>query len=445
MKKSLFFSALVLLTSIVRSQNISTIAGNGLPSYSGDMALAINCEVHSPNDVEVDKLGNVYIADRNNSRIRKINTSGIITTIAGNGISGFSGDGGPAVSAVLGRPTGLALDTAGNIYFVDNDNNRIRKINTSGIITTIAGDGTVGYSGDGGNALSAKLNVGWGIGVDKAGNVYWAEAGNHVIRKVTPAGIISTFVGNGIPGAFGDGGPAGSAQINNPYWVTVDRYDNIFISDMNNNKIRKVNTSGIISTFAGNNFGTAGFGGDGGPATSAFLKQPQDIAIDTLGNVYVCDGTNDRIRQIDPNGIITTYAGNGTLGWSGDGWLATFANIGGRAGIGVDLTGNLYLAEAYTNRIRKVGKGPVGIRQEYNSDHSFSIYPNPSNGKILIQTNEQQSATLHISDIKGAIVMSKTIHDNDVIDISILNEGIYFATIITSNTVMNKKIVLNRQ
>ena len=318
------------------SQYINTIVGNGNAGFSGDNGLAINAQIDTPTDVAADKVGNVYLVDRNNNRIRKVNGSGIITTIAGNGTNGFSGDGGQAISAALSLPQSITLDSSGNIYFLDYGNGRIRKINTSGIITTIAGNGFHGYTGDGGNATEATFGNGNGIAADKAGNIFIADFDNYVIRKVSTEGIITTVAGNGYYGDSGDGAPAIHAQLNFPNWVAVDFHGNIYISDMNNNKIRKVNSVGIITTIAGNNFGSPGYAGDGGPATSALLFQPQDVAVDSTGNVYFQDGLNDRIRYINNEGIINTCAGNGTLGYSGDGGLATYANIAGRCGISVD-------------------------------------------------------------------------------------------------------------
>jgi sugar lactone lactonase YvrE len=442
MKKSSFFLALIFVSFQINAQNIATIAGNGIPAFFGDFGLAVNAKLDSPADVEVDKIGNVYIADMNNSRIRKINTSGIITTIAGNGTIGFSGDGGLAISSVLGRPTGITLDSIGNIYFLDRDNNRIRKINTSGIITTIAGNGTIGYTGDGGNATLASFGNGFGISSDKAGNIFIADFDNQVIRKVNTSGIISTVAGNGIAGNSGDGGPAINAQLNFPNWVAVDLNGNIFISDMNNNKIRKVNTAGIISTFAGNMFGSSGFNGDGGPATSALLSQPQDIDIDSIGNVFVQDGINDRIRIINTSGIINTYAGNGTLGYSGDGGLATFANIGGRAGLCVDNNSNLFLAEAYTHRIRKIGSITTSINQFKIDEDLFNVFPNPIKDKLTIETKEKDNVLVQIIDARGQIVMTEKVCGKSTIDVSTLSNGIYIVLLTNSNQINSKKTII---
>ena len=285
---------LVLISLNVNSQNIKTVAGNGIPGYSGDGGSAINAGLFYPQGVAVDASGNIFISDYYNNRIRKVSTSGIITTVAGTGTGGYSGDGGLATSANLLLPQGVAVDGSGNIYIADYYNNRIRKVSTSGIITTVAGSGTGGYGGDGGTATSANLNLPQGVAVDASGNIYIADNGNNRVRKVSPSGIISTIAGNGTGGFSGDGSAATSAKLNSPAGVAVDGSGNIYIADYNNNRIRKVNSSGIISTIAGN--GTGGFSGDGGASVNAQLFNPRSVALDGMANVYIADYNNSRIR-----------------------------------------------------------------------------------------------------------------------------------------------------
>jgi len=276
------------------------VAGNGTKGYSGDGGAATSAELNAPNDVAVDSAGNIYIADTLNDRIRKVTVStGIITTVAGNGAGGYSGDGGSATSAEIFQPDGLAVDSAGNIYIADTFNYRVRKVTKStGIISTVAGDGTYGYSGDGGLATSAELGEPTDVAVDAAGNIYIADPGFARIRKVTVStGIISTVAGNGTQGYSGDGGPATSAELSSPDGVTVDGAGNIYIADLYNERVRKVTVStGIISTVAGD--GTAGYSGDGGPATGAEIYYPDGLAVDTAGNIYIADTENFRIRGV---------------------------------------------------------------------------------------------------------------------------------------------------
>jgi sugar lactone lactonase YvrE len=279
----------------------------------------------------------------------------VISTVAGNGNPGYSGDGGPAASAMLNYPTGVAVDAAGNLFIADEANNRVRKVNPGGVISTVAGNGTQGYSGDGGPATSAELYYPYGVAVDTAGNLFIADEGNNRIRMVTPGGVISTVAGNGIfgfSGHNGDGGPATSAMLAAPEDVAVDTAGNLFIADTWSNSVRKVTPGGVISTVAGN--GTGGYSGDGGPATSAILAAPEDVAVDTAGNLFIADDGNQRIRMVTPGGVISTVAGNGTGGYSGDGGPATSAELYYPSGVAVDTAGNLFIADFDNQRVRMV-------------------------------------------------------------------------------------------
>ena len=342
-------------------------AGTGTVSFSGDGGPATAAALEFPAGVAVDASGNIYIADTFNNRIRKVSVGGIITTVAGNGNQGFSGDGGPATSASLSKPIGVAVDVSGNLYISDQYNNRIRRVSTSGIITTVAGSGNVGvvnstvtggFGGDGGPATSALLNFPWGVAVDASGNLFIADGGgNDRVRKVSANGIITTVAGNGTYGFSGDGGPATSALLAAPWGVAVDASGNLYISDAANNDLRKVSSDGIITTIAGNQ--TAGFSGDGGPATAAELSNPFGIAADASGNIYIADEMNDRIRKVSPDGIITTFAGTGgacfpcSASALGDGGPATSALVEAQ-GVAVDGSGNVFIADGTHNRTREV-------------------------------------------------------------------------------------------
>ena len=349
--KLIFAGFFLLFTLTLKAQIITTIAGNGTTGYSGDGGAATSAELNTPSGVTVDGTGNIYIADYSNNRVRKVSTSGIITTVAGNGKAGYSGDGGPATSAELFNPTGVAVDGLGNIYIADKYNNRIRKVSTSGTISTVAGNGKAGYSGDGGSATSAELFNPTGVAVDGLGNIFIADRNNNKIRKVSASGIISTVAGGGHNG-LGDGSAATNAVLKSPYCVAVDSSGNIYIADGDNLRIRKVSISGIINTVAGN--GTAGYSGDGGPATSAELGVQAGVAVDDSGNIYLVDYNNIRIRKVSTSGIISTVAGNGTTGYSGDGGPATSAELNYPNGVAVDGSGNIYIADYYNQRIRKV-------------------------------------------------------------------------------------------
>ncbi|MFZ4796277.1 MAG: PKD domain-containing protein [Bacteroidia bacterium] len=336
---------------------ITTIAGSGTWNYGGDGAAAINAYFRFPASVAIDGLGNLFIADMNNNRIRKVNAStGIISTVAGNGTQGFGGDGAAATAANLYYPIGVAVDGSGNLYIADYNNHRIRKVNVStGIITTVAGNGIYSYSGDGNAAITASLRHPRGISTDSLGNLYILDELNHRIRKVNAStGIISTVVGNGTEGFGGDGAVATAAYLYQPFNVAVDNSSNLYIADAKNHRIRKVNAvTGIISTVAGN--GTQGYSGDGSAATNANLNYPSSIKLDNSGNLYIADQGNYCIRKvIASTGIITTIAGNGTKGNGGDGSAATYANLNHPIGIALDGFGNLYIADFENNKIRKV-------------------------------------------------------------------------------------------
>jgi sugar lactone lactonase YvrE len=338
--------------SVIPEQlQIRTIAGNGSGGYSGDGVAAILAQLYNPTGVAVDSSGNIYIADNYNNRIRKVDTIGVISTFAGDGTNGYAGDGGPATSAKLSRPNGVTTDSAGNIYIADKENNRVRKVDTTGVISTVAGNGTVGFSGDGGLAIEAKLYYPTGVAIDPSGNIYIADYYNNRIRKVDTTGGISTVAGNGSSGYSGDGGPATSASLYNPSGVAIDRLGNIYIADTSNNRIRRVDSSGVISTVAGD--GTNGYSGDGGPAISAKLRSPQGVAVDMLGNLYIADSSNYRIRKVGTSGVINTIAGDGTYGYAGDGSAAIAAEFRYPVAIAVDRSGDLFIADAYNHRIRE--------------------------------------------------------------------------------------------
>jgi sugar lactone lactonase YvrE len=333
---------------------ITTVAGTGSAGFSGDGGQATSAKVMSPFGVAADTHGNIFIADTFNSRVRKVAADGIITTFAGDGSAGPypSGDGDAAVLASLFDPMDVAVDSGGNVFIADTYNNCIRKVDTGGIITTVAGTGISGFSGDGGAATLAQLSCPYGVAVDAAGNLFISDLLNNRIRKVDASGIITTMAGNGVQGFSGDGGSAISAELYFPFGIDVDSSGNIYFSDSDNERVRKVSPGGIITTIAGD--GTAGYLGDGGPGTSARLDSPNGLSVDSLGNVYVADEGNSRIRAIAPSGIITTIAGSESAGFSGDGGPSTAAGLRQPGGVAADRLGNLYIADTYDYRIRKL-------------------------------------------------------------------------------------------
>ena len=327
---------------------ISIVAGNGLKRFAGDGGPARAASLAYPTGVAVDRAGNIFIADQENNAIRRVAPDGTISTIAGHNGFGWAGDGGPATKAILAFPTAVAVDAAGNLYITDQNNLRVRKINPAGIISTIAGNGQPGTTGDGGPAVAASLMGPTSIAVDGAGNVYVAAG---VVRKIAPDGTISTFAGGG---SGGDGGPAAGSNVN-AFAVALDATGYLYIADRNNHRVRRVSPQGIITTIAGS--GKQGFAGDGAAATAASLSSPSGVAADANGNIYIADRDNDRVRRVDSGGSISTFAGQGAN--VGDAGPATDGRLDQPWGIALDAAGNLYIADNVSNRVRKVT--PAGV------------------------------------------------------------------------------------
>jgi sugar lactone lactonase YvrE len=332
---------------------ITTVAGNGTLGFNGDSKPAISAELDGPSGLAADTSGNLYIGDFNDYRIRKVDAAGVVTTIAGNGTIGpctttCPGDGGQATSASMNSPYGIVLDSSGNLYFADAFNGRVRKVDIGGVIHTVAGGGTLGL-GDGGPATSAQFSEPFAVALDASGNLYIGDFGDFRVRKVNTAGIINTVAGNGTAGFSGDGGAATSAQISILTGLAVDSAGNLYIGD--GTRVRKVDSLGTISTFAGN--GMPGFSGDGGPATSAELGAVDGLSFDKAGNLYISDG-NNRIRKVDTRGVITTFAGSGTLGFSGDGGPAANAQFARNGALATDSSSNIYLGDVFNYRVREI-------------------------------------------------------------------------------------------
>jgi trimeric autotransporter adhesin len=334
---------------------ITTVAGTGQAGFNGDSDNATSAQLSSPRDLAVDVSGNVYIADSNNSRVRRLSPGGQITTIAGSGLFGYSGDDNQAARSALAVPRGLAVDRGGNIYIADTLNNRIRKITPDGNISTVAGGNVAGFSGDGGAAVLAQLNAPAAVAADARGNLYIADTGNNRVRRINPQGIISTMAGTSANGFSGDGGAATDAKLNAPQSVAVDASGRVYIADTDNHRIRRIDAQGIITTLAGSDSGA----GDGGPALAARLFQPSGVAIDASGNVYIADNLNHRVRRVNPQGIVANVAGNGAAGYTGDNGTATSAQLNNPNGLALDRTGALYIADTGNNVIRRVSGGII--------------------------------------------------------------------------------------
>jgi NHL repeat-containing protein len=337
---------------------IVTVAGGG--SDAGDGEPATSAMLRLPVDVALGPTGDLYIAEageyptgEGGSRIRRVKADGTIDTIAGTGRPGFSGDGGPAVNAELNQPSSIAFGPAGDLFIADRQNERIRRVDQHGIITTFAGTGIKGFSGDGGPARAAALATPYGIAFDSGGDLFIADSDNNRIRRVDRNGIITTIAGTGEARAFGDGGPARTAGVNDPYDVVVDRDGNLYEVDAN--RIRRIDHGGVITAFAGTEDGSVS-GGDGGPATAATFNAPVAIGTDASGRIYIADHHGNRIRVITPDGHIATAAGTGHRGSRGDGGLATDADLNQPWGSVGDTT-YLYFADTFNNRVRAIRVG----------------------------------------------------------------------------------------
>jgi class 3 adenylate cyclase len=343
--------------------SIVTVAGTGGAGDGPDHQPATTTTIDHPVAVALDSDGRVYLVDGN--RVRRINDDGTVSTIAGTGQAGALGDGGPATAAELDGPQSVAIDSSGDVFIADSQNNRVQEVTASGTMTTFAGTGQSGYSGDGGPASKATLNDPTGVAIGFGGAIFIADSGNNVIREATRdpvsgAYVISTFAGTGDAGYNGEGGQANSALLDDPQCVAVDAENNVYVADTLNYRVEKITVAGIISTVAGS--GDPSYSGDKGPATSASLDFATGrisgggcLAVDSKGDLFIADGLSNRVREVAVDGIITTVAGNGRAGFGGDKGPATDAELDLPLGVAVDSAGRLFIADSDGNRIRRVG------------------------------------------------------------------------------------------
>jgi sugar lactone lactonase YvrE len=425
--KKCWIIILLTLPFFAKAQIITTIAGNGSIGAINDGRPATTAEINYPHDVVVDKFGNFYIADGENHKIRKVDTRGIITTIAGTGTSGYNGDEIAATNAELNLPTGIAVDDAGDVYICDYGNSRIRKVDITGIITTIAGNGSFTYNGEGIPATAAAVNEPYGITADIHGNIYFTDAGFHRVREINTSGIIYTVAGNGVNGYSGDGGPATAAEFKELGYINVSSAGDIYVGDHVNFRIRKISPSGIITTFAGN--GSMGNSGDGMQATAATFSAPNGTAIDKAGNVYIIDDYNHNLRVVNTSGIISTVAGTGIAGYNGDNIPAKSAQLTNPNSVSVDTIGNVYIADANNQRIRKITYVNESVNKVNNTSQNITIYPNPAHDEINIIAGEQIESVA-VLNLIGQTVFCNHYHNQQVqIDVSGLPSGMYLVRI----------------
>ena len=405
-----------IISRIDLKGNMTTYVGTGSSGFSGDGGKATEARLNVPAGLAFDKSGNLYIADRNNNRIRKVDARGIITTIAGTGTAGFSGDGGPATQAQLHLPSGVALDGKGNIFLSDRSNNRIRVIDSSGKIRTYAGSGKDGFRGDNGSALKASIDSPFGIALDRKGNLYIADRRNNRVRKVNAQGIITTVAGDGGYFMMGDNGPAYRASIAGPTGVVVDDQGTLYIADRENNRIRAVDSQGMISTVVGT--GQQDYNGDSEVARDTNLHLPFGVALNPDGKLLVIDRSNYRIRSIDlKRGTVKTIAGNGNKMFAGDGGPATGATLSFPHGIAVDKNDNVLISDKGNYRIRKIspegiihtiaGNGIRGNVGDGMTAMEASIY-----GATSLKLNNKEE--MYILSPSGFVSLIRKIDENEI-------------------------------
>lgn len=444
MRTSVLIWLIFLVAALpAHSQIIITSAGTGGGGFSGDGGPATAALLYQPYGVTLDKVGNLYICDNGNRRVRKLTPAygGTISTVAGNGIAGFSGDGYEAIYAQIDGAWDVAVDKKGNVFIADAGNERIRKVSPDGIITTFAGTGIAGYNGDGIPAVSAKLNAPFGICVDDTGNVYIADAYNFRIRKVDTFGLISTVAGNGISGFCGDSALADTASFGSVYAVRMDKNGTMYFAD--NNLIRKIDGAGRLATVAGN--GVIGNTGDGGPATIAAIAVSA-FCIDTSGNIFFADGGDHVLRKISPDGTINRYAGLGIGGYSGDGGDALLAKLNSCQGVAVAPNGDVFIGDVGNNRIRMVSNHIAGASQTHATAPKVEVYPNPATDFINVELSgiTAQEAEVTIHTIDGRLVGRYCMQPTAPLRLSASwPAGTYVVLVTTATATMSKTITIN--
>lgn len=441
---------LTFLTIFSWGQTIYSLAGTGNIGNTGDGGQASMATFGFISDVAVDPSGNVYIADINNSRIRKIDNTGIISAFTAS-TGGFSGDGGPVGLAEISNAYAIATDAAGNLYIADSGNNRIRKVSSSGTITTIAGTGVSGFSGDGGQAILCQLNNPVGIAVDASSNIYIVDGGNNRVRKINPSGIITTIAGTGVQGYSGDGGLATNAQLNFGTsslafgGVDIDLAGNIYISDYGNSRIRKISTTNSITTIAGG--GSITCSSNSVVATTMGPVGSVGVMVDASANIYVSTQFGcSYLKKIDGAGFINDIAGIGNAGTNGDGGLATLAELYDPWNSAIDASGNIYIVgNGYKVRVICPSGCLAGIKDIIATEIPINISPNPNNGKfkIHIPVPVQNSSIVIYNSIGQRVFEQINLEKNNMFDLENINSGLYNVVLLHNNQkISSKKIII---
>ncbi len=444
-----------LLSLGTNAQIVTTIAGNGVGSYAGDGGPAADSKLHFPSGLARDAAGNMYIADQENHAIRKISAAGVISTIAGrNDSAGYNmnDEGGPATAALLNKPAGVAVDANGNVFFSEKGNNLVRKISASGILTTIAGDtarlnkklANSGYTGDDTIAVHTRLNIPNGVAVDDSGKVYVADQMNNRIRMIDKNGKIHTVVGNGMPGYNGDNRPTPTdVSLNMPASVTFAPNGEMYIADTYNNMIRKIDkTNGKVVTVKAYNAAHPYLS-----LTTMQLKFPSSVTFDGVGNMYVCDAGNYKIKRVDTSYLYHTMAGVGSIGFSGDGERADKAKFSEMRSIVSDAAGNIYIADTYNERIRYITTTVATPTVANINEEQVNIFPNPAlNGNFNVTVSATPSTDINVTvlDITGRVVYNSNIAANKTNNIA-LNQaaGLYVVKVSVGTSTVTRKLTIN--
>ena len=423
-------------------QTITTFAGSDTTAYCGDGMPAKYTCLFGPTGLAIDAVGNVYIADSRNRRIRKVDTEGIVQTVAGNGVTGYRGDDSLATGAEFCDIFYIYFDLFLNIYIPDVCNDRIRKLDIfSGIITTAIGTGVLGNSTTGVPATAAQLWYPFAITVNPAGHIVFSESSDRIF-EVDDFGDLKLLAGSDSLGGFaGNGGPATAAILNHPADIAFDQWGNLYISDLDNGVVRMVDTLGLIHPFAGTDT-TFGYSGDGGPATLARLGSPEGIVTDGAGNVYFSDEVNSAVRRVDhETHIITTIAGTGVCGFSGDGGPATAAQLCEPTGLAFDADGNLYISDWTNNRVRKVTNAGVPLRARQVAavaGDAVKVYPNPATTQLTLEG--ARGCALTLVDAVGQAVWSlREAGMKETIPLTGLAPGVY--TLVAMNSETGERVV----
>ena len=439
--RNYLFALFTVIPTLLLSQTITTIAGTGLSTYNGNGLLATATNIGNGGRMTLNNSGELIFVDVTSHLLRKIDINGVMTIIAGNLSAGYQGENVLATTTSLNYPAGVVIDSMGNIIFCETTNCRIRKIDTNGIITTIAGNGECSSTGDNGLATLATIRGPQYLTIDSQGNLYFSESQFHTVRKIDTSGIITRIAGTYIGGYNGDNILATNARINFPLGLAVDPQGNVFIAEVFGQRIRKIDTNGIITTIAGT--GIAGFNGTNIQATTAQINRPSGMRFDVQGNLYFGDEYNNRIRKINTNGVITTVAGSGLQGYFGDGGNALSAMFDRPSDIIFDSSGSMYISDNFNYRIRRVTN--VLSNEDFAAhEDDIQLAPNPAVNGITTLYFPELVNEIKVFDLVGQNVLSEKVDGKNNLEINIQKPGIYLVAFYSSEETITKKLMVGQ-